>query len=80
MYLYKGDNYNAIRAFVLDGFFVIQSFNIVLYTFDLVSNPVIGGFLIDAEKYPNLVLSDGTNLYRTVAADDAIQNFLDLLV
>ena len=67
----------AIRAFVFGWFLnVIQSFNIVLYTFDLVSNPVIGGFLIDAEKYPNLVLSDGMNFgYRTVAADDAIQNF-----
>ncbi len=66
-----------VRAFILGWILnVIQSFNIAFYTFNLVSNPVIGSFFVDADKYPNLTISgDRTFGYSTSITGDAIKSF-----
>lgn len=53
----------------------VQTINILLYTFDLSSNPMIGSFLVDQIKYPRLTLSDNSSFAYLYSGDDLLPSF-----
>ena len=59
----------SINAFI-GGWLInlLQTFNLILFSLDKVSTPVLGSFLIDKNKYPKLLISDENTFGYGVAS------------